>query len=36
MVFFAAFAIFGAALVLLMGHDIRLELPAAAPQEAAE
>jgi MFS transporter, ACS family, tartrate transporter len=36
MVFFAAFAIVGAVLVLLMGHDIRLELPTAAPQEAAE
>jgi MFS transporter, ACS family, tartrate transporter len=34
MVFFAAFAILGATLVLLMGHDMRLELPAATPQEA--
>jgi MFS transporter, ACS family, tartrate transporter len=34
MLFFAAFAIVGAALVLVMGHDIRLELPAGSVAEA--
>jgi ACS family tartrate transporter-like MFS transporter len=34
MLFFAAFAIVGAALVLLMGHDIRLEQPAPSVMEA--
>jgi ACS family tartrate transporter-like MFS transporter len=34
MLFFAAFAVVGAALVLIMGHDIRLELPAGSVTQA--